>query len=193
MKEESTVKVEGIRTIFPNDYQIQRKIDEEGVITYQHPGGNQVETYDESLYDIIECGVERFQTLIEMLDDGDQSSFGSLFRILIENLDDQLYEIFTFMDKTIGNITCTRVNKGANVYRRDRCVGVSITPPTADEESLHFTVDPELLEILKRIPLNKTESLKCIAGILARGDSVTWYPVTSGKTKRGAEKASSGT
>lgn len=178
-KKEGMASVEGIKPIFPNDYKIMRRIDEEGIITYQHPTGAQIETYNETLDSIISLGMERFKNLIEMLDDDDLSRFGYLFETLIENLEDQLYEIFTFMDKTIGEVTCTRITKGDCVYRHDRCVGVSITPPKADDESPFYTADPELLEMLKQIPPNKTESLKCIAQNILRGDGLRWYPVTS--------------
>src|SRR3972149_2715664 len=98
--------VEVIGTIFPNDYKIMRRIDEDGVITYEHPIGPLVETYDEPLEMIISGGLERFVDLIEMLNGENESRVGWLFQGLVEELKTQLYEIFVFVDKTIGKITC---------------------------------------------------------------------------------------
>src|SRR3972149_5484155 len=236
--------VEVIGTIFPNDYKIMRRIDEDGVITYEHPIGPLVETYDEPLEMIISGGLERFVDLIEMLngEDGKAGRFCRLFRVLVEDLETQLYEIFMFMDKTIGKITCTRIDKGDDAYRRHRCIGVSVTPPKPgnesrvgwlfqglveelktqlyeifvfvdktigkitciqtekrddiyrryrcvglsltppqhDDEGKFFTIDPELLEVLKQIPPDKTDSLKCIAHHISRGKMFQWYPITNG-------------
>jgi len=288
--------VEVIGTIFPNDYKIMRRIDEDGVITYEHPIGPLVETYDEPLEMIISGGLERFVDLIEMLngEDGKAGRFCRLFRVLVEDLETQLYEIFMFMDKTIGKITCTRIDKGDDAYRRHRCIGVSVTPPKPgnksalpldckimrridehttiiqvekydeelemiisgglerfvdliemlngenesrvgwlfqglveelktqlyeifvfvdktigkitciqtekrddiyrryrcvglsltppqhDDEGQFFTIDPELLEVLKQIPPDKTDSLKCIAHHISRGKMFQWYPITNG-------------
>lgn len=128
MKKQAPAK-EVIQPVFPTDFPIVKEVKEDGTVVFSHPAGPEVETWEEPLDTILSLQMDRFRTLIELLDDDDRDRFGFLFNVLIDHAESQLHEIFHFLDQSVGKIECTLIMKNWHSYRTDRVVCVTLRPP----------------------------------------------------------------
>jgi len=127
MKKEKSTNT--IQPVFPTDYKIEEIRNEDGSITYQHPiGFGEVDVKVEELEMRFAVIMERFEDLTSLLSDYDDGGIGFIYSALVEHAQHQIHEIFHFLDKTVGVITCTTIEKNQSIYRWGRCIAISVEP-----------------------------------------------------------------
>lgn len=129
-------KVQYIKPIFPNDAEVLKKTADNGDEIYYHAPDNELRTCDTDLETAIACLLEPLQiidrVLCEVLSDSDNLAIANLFTVIKQNISNNLYEIFRFIDQSIGEIRITEVCElkyGDGIHRWGQCVGVKIIPP----------------------------------------------------------------
>jgi len=123
-KQEKSVQT--IVPIFPNDYKVIKKTKEDGTIIFEHPVGEEVETYTNSLDMMMEIIVNRFEALGKLTVDDDYDRIGFLIEALVEGARREIYEVFHFLDMSIGEINCTIVQRNQTIYRHGRILAVEL-------------------------------------------------------------------
>ncbi|MCX5827607.1 MAG: hypothetical protein NTV58_06350 [Deltaproteobacteria bacterium] len=119
-----------------DDYEILRKIEEDGSIAYYHPTGSTVKTQTEELSMVLGKIFERMDTLACLMTSLDEYNGGpSVGNVgyLLEHLSAcakrQIHEITEFMYDSIGNIEVDIVSpEDDGIYRSGRVVGLNLTP-----------------------------------------------------------------
>jgi len=119
-------KEERLTSYLPNDHEIIKETQEDGTILFKHPVGGQVSIDDIDLYSAVYGWLSKFQTLVNMLDDGDYGKFGTLFELILQNAESELKEIFSFIRQTIGHIQIETVARDSFPYRTGRVVSLSV-------------------------------------------------------------------
>lgn len=128
--------VHPVPPVASDDYEILRKIEEDGLITYCHPMGRAVKTYSQDLSSVLGCIFERMDTLACLMTSQDQYDGGhSVNRVgyLLEHLaacaKRQVHEITELMCDSFGNIELDIVSpEDSGIYRSGRVVGLNLEP-----------------------------------------------------------------
>ena len=112
------------------DYEIVRKVREDGSMLYYHPNDdyNPAPVKGDSLRDVIETPIKRVKALVELLGDDDQGRFGFIAEGIIEEAERLYDEVFHFLDRAVGEIEIDVMDRGSIVYRTGRVLGARITP-----------------------------------------------------------------
>lgn len=128
-KNESEERKEEIVDTFTRDkdYKIIKKTGVDGEAHYYHPLGSELENICKmDLYDIFIEPINRFKSLVNMLDDEEYNNFGFLADALIEASDVLYDEVFYFIEKNIGTIEFDVIERNCLPYRAGRIIGVRV-------------------------------------------------------------------
>lgn len=144
-KEEKNVNIKVLRPLFPGDRAIIRRTKEDGTVICQLSKGSGVETGTviEDLSLTLDCILDRFEMLLNQLDDDESCDIITFGDVLIRDARMQLAEIFTFIYEDIGEISLTYDGD----HGRQRCIGAFIGPPPEDRTS-PYDLDPRQSEIV---------------------------------------------
>lgn len=116
--------VQTLYPVFPDDYHIEKETAADGTVSYRHPSGGDVETYPESLDMMMEIIINRFEALSRLIPDEDYGRLGFLIDALVSGARQEIFEAFYFLDRSVGEISCTVVQKNQGIYRKGRIIGV---------------------------------------------------------------------
>ncbi len=172
------IKVEIMKPFLRSEgaFEIFRKTEEDGRVTYIESGEieREIETVDQELELSIGCILERFEALSELIVQ-ENSTLAFLIQAIVKQAKIEVEEMFEFIYEDIGNISCTWT-KTRYCGNRSRCVGAFFEPPKRKREKIYNDTDPEILDLLKQIPLNRTTPVKLILKQLKNGKDFMWYP-----------------
>jgi len=130
-------KEECIKAIFPNDYEIIKRTNDNGVVTYHHPSdselndGNAIRAMDEELELLLGCLLEPFDVIEKALCNSDNIPIANTIALVRQSISNTLFEMFQLIEKQIGTIKITRIyqNEINSFYRWGRCIDVKLLPP----------------------------------------------------------------
>ena len=170
------IKIEVLKSPFRGQLDIIRKTHEDGTRSYEKPGGREckIDTWNEELECTLHCLWERLAMLTELVSKED-FQISILYGKIIKQIKKEIEELFEFICEDIGLIRCTWMADG--LFGERRCIGAYVEPFQRKGDDLFYETDPDIVELLKQIPPNKTEPLKGILNTLKSGDDITWYPV----------------
>lgn len=120
---------ETIPPVFPNDYEIVKEVQPDGSIVFRHPVGSEVDVWTEDLDTLFSLMTEHFMSLTDLLSDEDRVQFGFILSLMVGHYQNQFYEIFHFLDKSVGTISISLIMKDQTCYRTGRVVDVTLAPP----------------------------------------------------------------
>ncbi|MFO7558993.1 MAG: hypothetical protein R6X10_09205 [Desulfobacterales bacterium] len=124
-------KIDGF---FKDEIQIIKKTND-GKDAY-FKGDEEVKVYTNDFRDLIDCVLTRFQTLVDLLDDHTYDIFGHIFTALIQDAENQMSEVFHYLDDQIGAIDLTIVGRGNFNCREGRIVDVKLTPSEKPKDAI---------------------------------------------------------
>ena len=128
---------ERISGYLPEDYEIIKQTQPDGTIVFMHPmgeiTGEEIETYDTDLYSLLREFLNPTNFLVDLLGDNDYAEFWFVYDILVNNIFQQLDEVFSFINNSLGLIMVQRVERKQCCYRPRRVVTVSVKPPEEKE------------------------------------------------------------
>lgn len=125
MKQQET-HTKTIVPVFPDDYQIIKKTKQDGSVIFEHPVGEEIETYTNSLDMMMEIIVNRFEAVSKLMPEDDYDRIGFLLETVAENARREIYEVFHFLNRTVGEINCTIIQRNQTIYRHGRILAVEL-------------------------------------------------------------------
>lgn len=126
MSERKGSSIHEVPPVFPDDYKLIKKTKEDGSIIYEHPIGEEVETYTNSLDMMMDIIINRFDALSKLMVDDDYDRIGFLIETLVADARREIYETFYFLNRTIGEINCVIIQKNQTIYRHGRILAVEL-------------------------------------------------------------------
>lgn len=128
-KNESEERKEEIVDTFTRDkdYKIIKRIGVDGEAHYYHPLGSELENIRKmDLDELFFEPINRFRSLVNMLDDDEYNKFGFLADGLIEAADVLYDEVFYFIEKNIGTIEFDVIGRDCFPYRAGMIIGARV-------------------------------------------------------------------
>jgi len=101
-------------------------IQEDGTIVYEHPIGEEIETYTNSLDMMMDIIINRFDAVSRLMGAEDYDRIGFLIETLVADARREIYETFYFLNRTIGEINCVIIQKNQTIYRHGRILAVEL-------------------------------------------------------------------
>jgi len=126
MSEPKGSSIQEVSPIFPDDYKVIKKTKEDGTIVYEHPIGEEIETYTNSLDMMMDIIINRFDAVSRLMGAEDYDRIGFLIEALVADARREIYETFHFLNRTIGEINCVIIQKNQTIYRHGRILAVEL-------------------------------------------------------------------
>jgi len=177
-------KVEYIKPYYQNDYKVLKTIDEQGHAWYY--GDNVLRevlnAYNSDLEAELHSLIEPIQVVEIALRTCEHDAFANALMTVRQKAVNTIREMFLFIDKNIGKITITGIlNSDPNSrHRFGQCVDAELSPSNiynSGKEGPICDHDPELIEALKQIPPDKTETIKAALQFISHGKNIQFNVV----------------
>lgn len=155
-----------IDAIYPNDYEVIKKIDDKGIETFYHQStGNEIRTCTEGLDVTFQCLIEPLKIIEHAISAAGNQAIANLLTVVRQNIENTIYEIFHFLEKDIGTIDVTRIYElNDTCYRWGRCVDVQLSPPDASgdycPEYPAYEEPSILFKLFKELPSDKMQAIE---------------------------------
>jgi len=125
---------EKIFSYFSDEMEIIKRGDGE----YCYPIGSSIDINTTTLDDLLRSIFDRFQTLIDILNEGEHENLGNLFAALTREAQNQTSEILSCINRKIGTIyiDSVKANGDSFPYREGRIIDVELTPSEKPKDTI---------------------------------------------------------
>jgi len=177
-------KVEYIKPFYQNDHNVLKTIDKQGHAWYY--GDNDLrkvlEAYNSDLETELHNLIEPIQVVEIALRTCEHYAFADALMDIRQKAANTIREMFLFIYKNIGEITITGVldSDPSSRHRYGQCVDAKLSSPNiynSGKEGPIYDHDPELIEALKQIPPDKTETIKDALRFIRHGKNIQFHVV----------------
>jgi len=184
-------KVSQLKGYLRSDYEIIRKTSADGERTYHHKdSGRKLDVADQSLDGIIQellAGSRGMAQVIISLNNSrcsctneelDIDDVVAIVKNHVHSVEAILGELLYVIENSIGDVSIESLDGDNTCYRSGRMLHAYVEfPPSEDKnDGFSYDHDPELLELVKSIPPDRTSQLMYILRGVKNGERLQWCP-----------------
>ncbi|MEN6374604.1 MAG: hypothetical protein ABFD75_07475 [Smithella sp.] len=177
-------KVEYIKPYYQNDSKVLKITDAKGREKYcgYYADNEELRTGDAELEIKLLCLLEPLEILEKALAYEGYNYEADTLTAIRQNITNKIDEIFQFVNNNIGVIKIYEIYEieSGRPYRWGQCVDAKLSPPDTSEDGEKGPIydhDPELIESLKQIRPDKTETIKTIIRHIKHGNKIQFHVV----------------
>jgi len=176
-------KIQYIKPYYQNDSEVLKITDAKGETKYcGYYSKKELRTCDDELELKLLCLLEPLEVLENALAYEGYHYHADTLTVIRQNLTNKIDEIFKFVNSNIGVIKIYEICEivSGRPHRWGQCVDAKLSPPDTSEgmeEGPIFNHDPELVEYLKQIPPDKTETIRTIMRHIRSGNNIQFQVI----------------